>query len=28
MSKNLGLIMYGLLEPIDDPVSYIQIYRV
>lgn len=28
MSKNLGLIVYGLLEPIDDPVSYIQIYRV
>jgi hypothetical protein len=28
MSKNLGLIMYGLLEPIDDSVSYVQIYRV
>ena len=28
MSKNLNLIMYGLLEPIDDPVSYVQIYEV
>lgn len=28
MSKNLNLIMYGLLEPIDDPVRYVQIYGV
>jgi hypothetical protein len=28
MSKNLNLIMYGLLEPIDNPVSYVQIYGV
>ena len=26
MSKNLNLIMYGLLEPIDNPVSYVRIY--
>jgi hypothetical protein len=26
MSKNLNLIMYGLLEPTDNPVSYVQIY--
>jgi hypothetical protein len=25
MSKNLNLIMYGLLEPIDNPVGYVQI---
>jgi hypothetical protein len=24
MSRNLGLVMYGLLEPIDNPVSYVQ----
>lgn len=28
MSKNLNLIMYGLLEPIDNPVSYVQIHGV
>ena len=28
MSKNLNLIMYGLLEPINNPVSYVQIYGV
>jgi hypothetical protein len=28
MSRNLGLIMHGLLEPINDPVSYVQTYRV
>ena len=28
MSKNLNLIMYGLLEPIDNPVRYVQIHGV
>lgn len=28
ISKNLNLVVYGLLEPIDDLVSYVQIYGV
>lgn len=28
MSRNLGLVMYGLLEPIDNPVSYVKTYGV